>query len=199
MPQRRMNIKKIYRQLKAKKNIKKNNKSIIIGNNVLLKEWFSFRFDSKKQDTIHLSIGNDSVISGQYITETEDASISIGNRCLINDGTSIISSSKIEIGDDVIISWNVTIYDNDGHSTDWYKRKDDVINLINNNEKKWDNISKEPIIIHDKVWIGFGATILKGVEIGEGAIIGAQSVVTKNVEPYTVVAGNPAKVIRKIN
>ena len=53
-----------------------------------------------------------------------------------------------------------------------------------------------PIIFEDDVWIGANAIILSGVTIGEGAIIGAGSVVTKNVEPYTIFAGNPAKKIK---
>ena len=64
-----------------------------------------------------------------------------------------------------------------------------------------DSVSKKngddmPIIIEDDVWIGANAIILSGVTIGEGAIIGAGSVVTKNVEPYTIFAGNPAKKIK---
>lgn len=56
----------------------------------------------------------------------------------------------------------------------------------------------KPIVIEDKVWIGINSTILPGVHIGYGAIIGAQSVVTHDVEPMTIVAGNPAKFIKKI-
>lgn len=56
----------------------------------------------------------------------------------------------------------------------------------------------KPIVIEDKAWIGFDSTILKGVTIGEGSVVGAKSVVTRNVDPYTVVAGNPAKVVRKL-
>lgn len=55
--------------------------------------------------------------------------------------------------------------------------------------------TKGPIIIESDVWIGYGATILSGLTIGQGAVIGAMSVVTKNVYPYTIVAGNPAKII----
>lgn len=57
--------------------------------------------------------------------------------------------------------------------------------------------SKGDIIVGNDVWIGFEATIMPGVKIGDGAIIGAKSVVTKDVEPYSIVAGNPAKVINK--
>jgi acetyltransferase-like isoleucine patch superfamily enzyme len=62
----------------------------------------------------------------------------------------------------------------------------------------WKNIKMADIIIEDKVWIGFNVIILKGVKIGEGAVIGAGSVVTKDVPPYHIVAGNPAKIIKKI-
>ncbi len=64
--------------------------------------------------------------------------------------------------------------------------------------KDWSNVKSKPIKICDKVWIGFDVVILKGVTIGEGAIVGARSVVTKDVEPWTVVAGNPVKFIKNI-
>lgn len=69
-------------------------------------------------------------------------------------------------------------------------------NFIEN--KDWSNVPMKPIVIEDKAWIGFDSTILKGVTIGEGSVVGAKSVVTRNVDPYTVVAGNPAKVVRKL-
>lgn len=57
--------------------------------------------------------------------------------------------------------------------------------------------SKGDTVVGNDVWIGYGATIMPGIEIGDGAIIATKSVVTKDVEPYTIVRGNPAKVIRK--
>jgi acetyltransferase-like isoleucine patch superfamily enzyme len=60
------------------------------------------------------------------------------------------------------------------------------------------NIPNSPLVIHDSVWIGVSSIILKGVTIGKGAIIGAGSVVTKDVPPWTIVAGNPASIIREI-
>ena len=62
--------------------------------------------------------------------------------------------------------------------------------------KNWTVVKDEAIVIESKVWIGFDVTILKGVTVGEGAVIGAKSIVTKNVEPWTVVAGNPAVVVK---
>jgi acetyltransferase-like isoleucine patch superfamily enzyme len=64
--------------------------------------------------------------------------------------------------------------------------------------KDWTNVAISPVRVCDKVWVGFGASILPGVTIGEGAIVGAASVVTRDVAPWTVVAGNPARVIREL-
>jgi galactoside O-acetyltransferase len=67
-----------------------------------------------------------------------------------------------------------------------------------NGVKRWDFVSVRPVRIGDKVWIGFGASILKGVNVGEGSVVGAKAVVTRDVPPYTVVAGNPARVVRQL-
>ena len=56
-------------------------------------------------------------------------------------------------------------------------------------------IRDRPVIIEDDVWIGFNATILKGVRIGRGAIVGANTVITKDVPPYTIMVGNPARAV----
>jgi maltose O-acetyltransferase len=60
-----------------------------------------------------------------------------------------------------------------------------------------ENVKSGPVVIEDDVWIGLNAIILKGVKIGRGAVVGAGSVITKNVDPFTVVAGNPQKVVGK--
>lgn len=60
-------------------------------------------------------------------------------------------------------------------------------------------ISKGPIIIDDDCWLGFGSEILSGVHIGKHSIVAARAVVTKDVSPYTIVAGNPAKIVKQYN
>ena len=64
--------------------------------------------------------------------------------------------------------------------------------------KDWSVVRSAPIVIEDRAWIGFNAIILKGVTIGEGSVVAAGAVVTKDVEPYTVVAGNPARVVKRL-
>ena len=65
--------------------------------------------------------------------------------------------------------------------------------------KNWEKVKSAPIVIQDKCWIGFNTIILKGVTIGEGAIVAAGSLVTKDVAPYTLVAGNPAKFVKDLS
>ena len=146
------------------------------------------------------------MINCDFIFESEKGEIEIGDRTFINGGTSLISRSKIKIGDDVTIAWGCTLYDHNSHSLDWQERQKDLeqqLNDYNNGldfikNKNWETVKSRPITIEDKVWIGFDCTILNGVNIGEGAIVGAKSVVRENVEPYTIVAGNPAVVIKKL-
>lgn len=118
--------------------------------------------------------------------------IIIGNNVFIGNGASFISSiSLIQIGNNVLFGPNVSIRGGN-HSSHIigklmfdYKIKDKLPN------------DDEPVIIDNDVWIGCNTTILKGVTIGRGSIIAAGAVVTKNLPPYSVAGGVPAKLIRK--
>lgn len=108
--------------------------------------------------------------------------VSIGKRCFIQQCCTFFGRGGIEIGDDVFIG--------------------PKCNLITiNHDVNPDNRSAtygKPIKIEDKVWLGINATVLPGVTLGYGCIVGANSVVTKDVPPMTIVAGNPARIIKKI-
>lgn len=143
-----------------------------------------------------MKIGNDCIVHARIDFDSTKGVVTIGSRTYI--GTShIVCHTKVDIGDDVIISWGVTIVDHDSHSLYASARHDDVL-LWGKGRKSWAGVKINPVVIRDRSWIGFGATILKGVTVGEGAVIGAKSVVTRDVPPNCVVAGNPARVIRSL-
>ncbi|MBD2187099.1 acyltransferase [Pseudanabaena sp. FACHB-723] len=131
---------------------------------------------------------------------TGNGSFKIGHHSFIGEGTRIWAQEKIKIGSYVLISHLVDIHDSNSHSLNWQDRRVEAINLF---EKcillDVENVDKSGITIEDDVWIGFKASIFKGVHIGKGAVVAACSVVTKDVPPYALVAGNPAKVIRYLN
>jgi galactoside O-acetyltransferase len=150
----------------------------------------------KGNNTNKIVVGRDTAVSANVFFERDDAKLVIGNRSFI--GKSLLSiSESITIGDDVMISWGATITDHDSHSTQFSIRSNDV-QKWKNGVKEWNGVSIRPVIINDKSWIGFNAILLKGVVIGEGAVVAAGSVVTKDVEPWTMVAGNPARVIKRL-
>jgi acetyltransferase-like isoleucine patch superfamily enzyme len=125
--------------------------------------------------------------------------LSVGKMSYIGPGTDLFITSSISIGDNVMISSRCTIIDSDLHSLAFDERKDDILVVFNRKQKNWDGVEQAPIRIEDKVWIGLRSIVLKGVTIGEGAIIGAGSVVTKDVPPWVIVAGNPARVVRELS
>jgi acetyltransferase-like isoleucine patch superfamily enzyme len=150
----------------------------------------------------YIQIGEDCLISGTYIFEIQSGKILIGDRTFIG-GSTFICIDEIRIGNDVLISWGCTIMDNNAHSLVWDERKNDVKNWKRGIDEKrigfykeWGNVNREKIEIKDKAWIGFNCIILKGVTIGESAVVAAGSVVTKDVPDYAVVAGNPAVIVK---
>ncbi|MBE0650626.1 MAG: acyltransferase [Bacteroidales bacterium] len=116
--------------------------------------------------------------------------IVIGNNVSINPDCHIGAINKIEIGDNVLMASKVFI-------TDHY-HGEITSEAINTAPSKRKLFSKGPVIIENNVWLGEGVVVLPGVTIGENSIIGANSVVTKNIPRNSVVGGNPARIIRTL-
>lgn len=108
------------------------------------------------------------------------ANVKFGRNVIVMPGCLMMSAGGITIDDDALIAANVQLLSN---NHDLQNRR---------------VITCKPVHIGRRAWIGAGATILPGVTVGENSVVGAGSVVTRDVEPNTIVAGNPAKLIRRI-
>jgi acetyltransferase-like isoleucine patch superfamily enzyme len=178
-----------------------------IGKN--LRTLTTFCFQAEKPNG-RIEVGDD--FTAYYnckISSWGEGKIKIGAHCSFGSGTRMDCRESISIGEYVLISWDVLIADFDPHPIDPEERADEMQhsqNLIWPNfsrgaGKKIDyktNFITRPILIEDKVWIGERALILKGVKIGYGSLVAAGAVVTHDVPAYSVVAGNPARVVKKI-
>ncbi|MEY2544753.1 MAG: hypothetical protein QOE81_2214 [Verrucomicrobiota bacterium] len=146
------------------------------------------------------------LVFGKHVSVYAGCSFSVGvnGRCTVGDftllnGALVMTEDKIDIGSHCLISWNVGIADSDFHPLDPAQRLIDAHALAPflKDRPPRPKLKTAPVIISDNVWIGMNATILKGVTIGENSVVAAGSVVTKSVPPNTVVAGNPAIVVKK--
>lgn len=200
-----LNIVALVRKMQLKRQLRLYRTNIKVDKNTILdKAILELRAPVKNR--IFLEIGENCFLQNQFIFEKSSGFIKIGNGVHIGAGTKMISINEIEIGNDVTIAWDCTIYDHNSHSIYWENRKNDTKQEISDYKetgnsiinKNWADVVSKPIKIKDKAWIGFGVTILKGVTIGEGAVVAAGSVVAKDVPDYVVVGGNPATFIKDI-
>lgn len=196
-------MKRFFRLIKNHQRKKAIKRFTLIGKSSI-DRGINLRMDVPK-NKYYLIVGENSIVSGNFIFESPGGNVKIGNHSYIGGGT-FISRTSIEIGDNVTIAWGGTFYDHDSHSLDYMKRRkdiDDELNDIRNGRcfianKDWSDVAAKPIRICNDAWIGMNVIILKGVTIGEGAIVGAGSVVTKDVPAWSVAAGNPAKVVKML-
>jgi acetyltransferase-like isoleucine patch superfamily enzyme len=151
-------------------------------------------YNCQKKSAIR--IGNKTVLQGDLVTFGHGGEIVIGNSCFIGEQTRIWSAKKIVIGNRVLIAHNVNIHDQNSHPMDSAERHIDQMHILEKGFRRENNLNEKEINIHDDVWIGFNATIFKGVTIGKGAIIGACTLITQDVPEFAVVVGNPARIIK---
>lgn len=122
----------------------------------------------------------DSTIATLELVTLEGGHLEVGNNVFINHGSSIVSSAHVRIGADCLVGTHVMVMDCDFHRVE---------------DKAWDTTGR-PIVIEDRVWLGNHSIVLKGVTVGHDAVVAAGAVVTRDVPPRSVVAGNPARVVR---
>jgi acetyltransferase-like isoleucine patch superfamily enzyme len=144
---------------------------------------------------------------GNHVSCYAACSFAIGENgfCRVGDftllvGALLLADELIEIGSHCLISWNVGIADTDFHPIEAAQRRLDAEALapFYKDRPPRPSIRTAPVRIADNVWIGMGAVVLKGVEIGENSIVAAGAIVTKSVPPNVVVAGNPATVVKHL-
>ncbi len=140
-----------------------------------------------------ISIGSNVRLSGKsgigFNTRFGRPRLSIGDGTFIGHDCSFSLAREITIGNHCLLAGRVQVRDNDGHPIDAERRR--AGEPVSPNQI-------EPVSIGNDVWIGAGAMILKGVHIGDGSIIGAASVVTKDVPAGVIFAGNPGRIVRPI-
>jgi acetyltransferase-like isoleucine patch superfamily enzyme len=152
----------------------------------------------KRAPSARIVIGSRCCIQGALVAEAAGGSITIGNNVLVGGDSIIACAKSVVIEDDVLISYRCIVMDSDNHSTRYSLRKHDLWEW-RAGRHDWTKAETAPIHIGKGAWLGVQVIVTKGVRIGEGAICGAGSVVTRDVEPYTIVAGNPAKIIRELS
>lgn len=155
------------------------------------------RIDKRHKES-KINIGKNCLLNGRLVTETNQSRIIIKDNVFIGGKTIIDCKEEIIIEDNVLVSYECIIADHDSHAQDANKRQDDL-SRFRNGEMRWNEVHSGKITIKKNAWICTRSIILKGVTIGEGAIVAAGSVVTKSVENFTLVAGNPAIFIKKLN
>ncbi len=201
-----MKLLSIVRNFVKKRELKRFARFYRAASSSILFPSFGIRLDNPSEGRRYLEIGEDCIVAGKFIFESQNGYVRVGDHSYIGSST-FISRSSITVGENVTIAWGCTIYDHDSHSIDYSLRRKDIDNQLVDmrmgggvgvRNKEWDWVNTKPIVIEDDAWIGMNCIILKGVTIGKGAIVGAGSVVTKDVPAWTLVAGNPARVIKDL-
>lgn len=159
--------------------------------------WFGLHCVQRREGGGFVAVGDKSRIEGTLICHRRDSRIVVGARTSIGGATVIESLQSVTIGDDCLISHYVTIQDHNSHPLEWEHRCNDVADWLAG-LKDWTHVAHADVSIEQRCWIGTHCIILKGVHLGEGCVVGAGSVVTKSFPPYSVIAGNPARLIRSL-
>jgi len=172
--------------------------NVLVDPTAYVETTYSFvMFRSRQAQALQVGRGT-SLYLGVMFDLGQNAKMKIGSFVLMN-AARIICDSEITVGDHCLISWNVVLMDTYRLPLDPLERRAELEKVPTRSPRRTAAEARaQPIHIGPNVWIGFDSCVLPGVTIGQGAVVGARSVVTSDVPPFTIVAGNPARVIRQI-
>lgn len=174
--------------------------NIVLGSDVYIDSSYGFAgFDSLENPA--LTVGEASGIYDRAaLIVGPRGRVTIGAFTVLN-GTYVVCNERVNIGAHCLLSWGVVITDN------WLPRRftrlqrRETLARVGESTVRHqpETAAPKPVVIEDNVWIGFDAVILPGVRVGRGAIIGARSIVREDVPPYSVIAGDPPRILRTID
>jgi len=117
----------------------------------------------------------------------------------VTNGTQFVCDEEISVGSCSMLGWNAVIMDNRRAPTDPLLRRELLERVATSEPRRLlGKVETAPVHVGSNVWIGFDAVVMPGVTVGDGAVVGARSVVWNDVEPYSVVVGNPARAVRRL-
>jgi acetyltransferase-like isoleucine patch superfamily enzyme len=152
---------------------------------------------SERSDAVTIGHGASTYL-GTMFDLGRNARVSLGEFALVH-GARIICDAELVIEDHALISWNVVLMDSYRVPVDAGARRKALRAAPQQQPRRIDSVTEAaPVRIGRGAWIGFDSCVLPGVTVGEGAIVGARSVVTADVAPFTIVAGNPARLVRHL-
>ena len=153
---------------------------------------------NNRRERESISVGPGTHIRGQLLTFGHGGRITMGSHCYVGDNSKLWSGVRLDVGNRVLIGHNSSILDCDAHPVNAGERHRQYVEIITRGHPADIILGEAPITIGDDVWIGCNVVVLKGVTIGRGAIVGAGSIVTHEVPPFVLVAGNPARIVREL-
>lgn len=172
--------------------------NVHIGKNVYIDSSFGFvSFHSNNPNAMEMGFASSCYDRATFVT-TGNGVIKIGDYSIVN-GCTLICSEQIHIGKYVMLAWGVVIYDNN-LALD-LSGNERVKILLENSKKNYREMpfsTSSPVVIEDNVWVGFDAIVKPGTKIGRGSVIGSKSVVSGTIPPYSVVVGNPGRIVKTL-
>ena len=172
--------------------------NVILDEGAYLETTFSFHLFRSEVDGAVKCRRGASVYLGTMFDVGPKGRVEIGEYSLVN-GARIICDAEIIIGDYALISWNVVFMDTYRFPFNINSRRQQLERFAQRQSRASNvHAGARPIRLERNVWVGFDACVMPGVTIGEGSVVGAKSVVFEDVPAFTAVAGNPARVIRKL-